>query len=345
MASTILLNTQVLFKSEPKGFVAPTDMEVVNVPFNLNDVELGEKGVVLKTLYFSLDPYLRGRMAVGRASYVASFTLGQPMSSGGVGEVVKSANPDYPVGTVVLGSLTWESYVTVQDPAKVQLRKIDTSLGVPLSYYLGILGMPGLTAYAGLLKIGQPKKGETLYVSAASGAVGMVVCQIGKILGLRVVGSAGSDDKVDFLREVVKVDAAFNYQTVEDIGKALDETCPNGIDIYFENVGGEMLDAVLVRMNNFGRIPVCGMISQYNGAGYGIKNAMSIIGKRLLLQGFIVSDYAAEMTADFVKDVGGWIKSGELQYKEDVSEGLASIPEALVGLFKGSNFGKAIIKV
>ncbi|KAJ3410363.1 hypothetical protein HDV05_003866 [Chytridiales sp. JEL 0842] len=334
--------TQVIFKSEPKGFVSVDNMEVRQVPFSIESVELKDGDVLIEPSYFSLDPYMRGRMRVGAASYVAGFALNAPMSGGAVGKVVKSNNADFPVGTVVVGHMTWESYVVV--PKAAGLTKINESLGVPLSFYLGILGMPGMTAYSGLLKIGKPKAGETLFVSAASGAVGLVVCQIGKILGLRVVGSAGSDDKVAYLRDVLKIDGAFNYKT-EDIAESLDKHCPNGIDIYFENVGGETLDAVLPRMNNFGRIPVCGMISQYNGAGYGLKNTMNIVGKRLLLQGFIVSDYYAEMQEQFVKDVSNWVKEGKLVYRETIVEGIENIPKTLVGLFTGDNFGKAIVKL
>ncbi|KAJ3194331.1 hypothetical protein HK101_003000 [Irineochytrium annulatum] len=340
-------NIAVSLKSEPEGWVTVGNMEVQKSTYDPSTVVLGEGSVEVKLLYISLDPYLRGRMRVSAKSYSAPFTLGEPMSSGVVGEVTRSATEDFPVGTVFMGMLPWVKHQVVQNASKAGLRKIDTSLGVPVSYYLGILGMPGMTAYVGLVDLAKPKKGETLYVSAASGAVGLVVCQIGKLMGLRVVGSAGSDDKVEYLKNVIGVDGAFNYKT-EDTEAKLSELCPNGIDIYFENVGGEMLDIVLTKMNNFGRIPVCGMISQYNvtsETAYGLKNATMIIGKRLLLQGFIVSDHMAEVGARFVKDMGAWIASGQLQYKEHVDEGMENLPKAMVGVLKGENFGKALVKV
>ncbi|KAI9355987.1 zinc-binding dehydrogenase family oxidoreductase [Zopfochytrium polystomum] len=331
----------VIFKSEPKGFVDTTDLEVVKEPYHPN--QLADGDVLLKPLYISLDPYMRGRMRVGVASYTASFELGKPMAGGVVAEVIESANAAFPVGTVAVGLLPWKKYIVHANPEKTLL-KIDTSLGVPLSYYLGVLGMPGMTAYAGLIKFGKPKEGETLYVSAAAGAVGLVVCQIGKALGLKVVGSAGSDDKVEFLKKEAKIDEAFNYKTETDFNAALKKYCPQGIDIYFENVGGEMLDAVFLNMNNYGRIPVCGMISQYNGQGYALKNSSSIVTKRLQLSGFIVGDHS-DIKAEFVTKVGGWIKTGQIVYSEHVVEGMENIPAAFVGLFKGENKGKLIIKV
>ncbi|KAJ3106604.1 hypothetical protein HDU97_005969 [Phlyctochytrium planicorne] len=339
---------QVIFKSEPHGWVAASDMEVQSAPFDLN-VELSDEDVLVKLLYISVDPYMRGRMRLGANSYTASFTLGEPMSGGCVAKVVRSKSEKFQEGTIVVGSLPWKEYHVVPKGTGLTPVTIPEGLKIPLSYFLGIAGMPGFTAYAGLLKIGKPKAGETLYVSAASGAVGLVVCQIGKALGLRVVGSAGSDDKVDYLLNDLKIDAAFNYKTVDNLSATLKKHCPDGIDIYFENVGGEMLDAVLPQMNVNGRIPVCGMISQYNATSdsvYGVKSLMNVIGKRLTFQGFIISDYyPTPVFGEFMKDIFTWIAQGKIVYRETVSEGIESVPEAFVGMLKGENFGKAVIKV
>ncbi|CAJ0767183.1 13133_t:CDS:2, partial [Entrophospora sp. SA101] len=219
------------------------------------------------------------------------------------------------------------------------------NLGIPLSYFLGLFGMPGMTAYCGLFKIGQPKKGETIYISTAAGAVGQVACQISKILGLRVVGSAGDDGKVDFLLNELKLDGAFNYKKV-DIKKKLKELCPNGIDIYFDNVGGEMLDIVLLQLNDFARVIGCGMISQYNAEKpYRIKNLIATIPKRALYQGFIVTDHYKELYEKFLKDMNEWFKSSKLKYKEEFVIGIENAPEAFLGLLNGKNFGKVVVKI
>jgi len=208
-----------------------------------------------------------------------------------------------------------------------------------------MLGLPGMTAYSGLFKIGQPKKGETIYVSTAAGAVGQIVCQISKILGLRVIGSAGDDNKIDFLLNELKLDGAFNYKKV-DIKEKLKELCPNGIDIYFDNVGGEMLDIVLLRLNNYARVIACGMVSQYNAEKpYGIKNLISVIPKRILIQGFVATDHYKELYGKFLKDMNGWLKSHNLKYKEDMVSGIENAPQAFLNLFNGKNFGKLIIKI
>jgi NADPH-dependent curcumin reductase CurA len=216
---------------------------------------------------------------------------------------------------------------------------------VPLSWYLGVLGMPGMTAYVGLLDIGKPKAGETVYVSAAAGAVGQIVGQLARMQGCRVVGSAGSDDKVAWLTREAGYDAAFNYKTSGPLGAALGEHCPKGIDVYFENVGGAMLDAVLTRMNVRGRIAACGMISQYNlEQPEGVHNLMAVVGNRLTIQGFIVSDHFDRLP-QFIQQMTGWLADGKVVYREDVAEGIENAPAAFIGMLKGENFGKQVVKI
>ncbi|ORX66993.1 NAD(P)-binding protein [Basidiobolus meristosporus CBS 931.73] len=279
-------------------------------------------------------------------SYAPAFALGEVMTAGGVSEVIKSKNPEYKEGDIVTGMVGWENYSVV--PEGKDLRKIDNARQspIPLSYHLGVLGMPGMTAYAGLFKIGEPKKGETIFISAASGAVGQVVGQIAKVKGLRVVGTAGDDSKVEYLLKELKFDAAFNYKKV-DLDQALSEACPNGIDVYFENVGGKMLDVVLKHCNDFARIPVCGMISQYNRFlnPEPIYNIAMILTKRIRFQGFIVREIAADYAAQFAQDVPAWIKEGKLIYKDDQMDGIENAPEAFLRILRGENFGKQVVKL
>jgi NADPH-dependent curcumin reductase CurA len=259
-----------------------------------------------------------------------------------VGQVVRSEGGPFQVGDYVMGMQGWREYY-VSDGAG--LNKIDPRIA-PVQAFLGIVGMPGLTAYVGLLDIGQPQPGETVFVSAASGAVGSVVCQIAKIKGCRVVGSAGSDEKIAWLKDVAGVDAAFNYKEVGDLSAELGRLCPQGVDVYFENVGGAHLQAALEHMNSFGRVAVCGMISQYNatGAQPGPSNLSYVIGKRLMLKGFIVSDHYDRLP-QFYADMGGWIAQGKVKWQETVIEGLENAPRAFIGLFKGENLGKMLVKV
>ncbi|TPX30956.1 hypothetical protein SmJEL517_g05606 [Synchytrium microbalum] len=355
---TVAENTRVLFNREPKGLPTNDDFKIVKEQIQLDTVPLKDGEVLVKTLFLSLDPYMRGRMRVNVASYAASWQIGQPANGGTVVEVVRSLDPKFVAGDKALSFGTWETYTVV---AGKSLTKVDAPAGIPLSYYLGVLGMPGLTAYAGLLKLGKPKAGETLYVSSAAGAVGQVV-----------VGSAGSDDKVEFIK-TLGYDKAFNYKTINH-DKALETNCPDGIDIYFEQVGGgkfrfwilvlkfclrarpdprystqptEMLDSVIMKMNNFGRIPLCGMISQYNSTGemYGVKNLIQAVGKRLELHGFIVSDYSQELQPQFMADMLQWISEKKMVYKEEVAVGLESAPAAFIGMLQGKNFGKQVVQV
>ncbi|KAL3157229.1 hypothetical protein ABBQ38_001466 [Trebouxia sp. C0009 RCD-2024] len=338
---SVLANQQILLKSRPEGFPSESNFEIVKGEIS-QDLS-GSQDVLVQLLDLSVDPYLRGRMNAGK-SYVPAFELGKPLYSGALGKVVKSSNSSFKDGDIVFGSLHWANYTRV--PEGKGLTKIDTSAGLPLSYYLGVLGMTGLTAYAGLLEIGKPKEGETVYVSAASGAVGQIVGQIAKLKGCRVVGSAGTDEKVKLLKEKFAYDAAFNYKTCKDLTATLQELCPNGIDIYFENVGGEMLEAVLDVCNKNARIPTCGMISQYNVPDkVGVRNLFQVIYKRLLIQGFIVGDYLPTLGVQFKKDMSQWLKEGKMNYLDDVTHGLENAPKAFIGMLHGENVGKAVVKV
>jgi NADPH-dependent curcumin reductase CurA len=299
-----------------------------------------EGQIRVRNLFMSVDPYMRGRM-VDRKSYTPPFQLGEAMTGGCIGQVIESRHPDFNVGDVVSSFLGWRE-VYLSDGSG--LTRIDPG-SAPLSAYLGVLGMPGQTAYFGLLDIGQPKAGETVFVSAAAGAVGALVCQIAKLHGCRVVGSAGSDAKVAWLLEKAGVDAAFNYKTVP-VAAGLAQNCPDGIDVYFENVGGEHLQAAISRMNNFGRIVACGMIALYNATEPipAPHNLAAIIGKRIRMQGFIVSDFAAQNDR-FVNEMSRWIEEGKIDWEETVLEGIEQAPQAFVGLFSGENLGKMVVNL
>ena len=259
-----------------------------------------------------------------------------------MGEVVSSTSDQFAEGDFVLHMFGWREYALAEPR---QLTKVDPSLA-PLQSFLGVLGMPGMTAYVGLLDIGKPQPGETVFVSGAAGAVGSEVCQIAKIQGCRVVGSTGSQVKARWLEEVAGVDVAINYKETSDLRRELKKACPDGIDVYFENVGGVHLEAALQYMNNFGRIAVCGMISMYNAtsAQPGPANMALMIGRRLKMQGFIVSDHL-ERRDDFLRDVSGWMREGKLKWEETILDGIESTPEAFIGLFHGENLGKMLVKV
>lgn len=302
----------------------------------LNDGE-----VLVRTLYISVDPYLRGRMREGR-SYVPPFEVGQVIQSGVVGEVVESRAPEFQAGDIVTGMLGWRLYNVAKAAG---LRKIDPKVA-PVTTALGVLGVPGLSAYFGLLDIGQPKTGETVVVSGAAGAVGMTVCQIAKIKGCRTVGIAGSDDKNKYLRDELGVDATINYKTAGDMKPALAQACPNRIDVYFDNVGGEISDAVLPLLNHGARIVLCGQISLYNldKPDVGPRPQPYLLVNRALMKGFIVTDYAARFSEGVIQLVQ-WLAAGKLKYAESVVEGFENTPQAFIGLFTGENLGKQIVKV
>jgi len=329
---------EIRLVSRPVGLPKPED-------FELATVEVGEPGpdqVLVKNLWMSVDPYMRGRMMGLEDSYVAAFQLGAPLEGGAIGRVEASNSDKFKPGDIVSHMLGWrEAFVSGADG----LTKIDPDLAPPQAF-LGALGMPGLTAYAGLLKVGELKDGETVFVSAASGAVGAVVCQIAKAKGCRVVGSAGSDEKCRWLEEVAGIDKAINYKTCGNLEAAVKEACGGGIDVYFENVGGEHLTAALNLMKPFGRIAVCGMISQYNltSAPEGPHTIINLIPKRIKMQGFIVSDHF-DLLGDFFRDMGQWVSEGKMTWKETVMEGIENAPTAFLALFSGDNFGKMLVKL
>jgi NADPH-dependent curcumin reductase len=333
-------NQQILLVSRPHGEPVPENFRLVETAIP----QIGAGEILLRTKFLSLDPYMRGRMNEAK-SYVPPFKLGEPMGGGTVSEVVASNNPGYSIGDIVLSFGGWQDY-SVSDGKG--LRKLDAGLA-PISTALGVLGMPGLTAYTGLLNIGQPKPGETLVVAAAAGPVGSALGQIGKIKGCRVVGIAGGKAKTDYLINELGFDAALDHRSA-DLKEELSAACPNGIDIYFENVGGAVWDAVLPLLNNFGRIPVCGLVANYNltalpeGPDRTPVVMRAILSKRLRVQGFIVWDFAAQ-TEEFIREASGWLRAGRLKYKEDIVQGLEKAPAAFIGLLKGANFGKLLVKV
>lgn len=327
---------EVRLKSRPEGMPALENFEVASV--ELPDPGAGE--VQIRNLYMSVDPYMRGRM-YDRPSYVPPFQIGEALQGGAVGEVVASNDASLKVGDIVQSMLGWrEAY---NAPAAA-VQKVDTH-GLPPQAFLGVAGMPGMTAYVGLLKIAALKDGDTVFVSAAAGAVGSIVCQIAKIKGCTVIGSAGGDEKTAFLREI-GVDHVIDYKKTPDLTAALKEAAPKGIDVYFENVGGEHLEAALEVAKPFARFAMCGMISQYNATEpvKGPSNIMYVVGKRLRLEGFIVSDHFS-MLPEFLKDMSGWIGSGKLKWRETVDEGVDAAPGAFLKLFKGENLGKMLVKL
>ncbi|PSS32822.1 2-alkenal reductase [Actinidia chinensis var. chinensis] len=337
----VTCNKQIILRDYVSGFPKESDMLVRSGSMGLKVAE-GSNGVVVKNLYLSCDPYMRIRMRQLKDNYVPSFTPGSPITGHGVAKVLDSTYPNFKKGDLVWGKTGWEEYSLITEPeALFKIQNTD----VPLSYYTGILGMPGMTAYAGFYKVCSPKKGEYVFVSAASGAVGQLVGQFAKLLGCYVVGSAGTKEKVDLLKNKFGFDEAFNYKEEPDLSAALKRYFPEGIDIYFENVGGKMLDAVLVNMRVHGRIAVCGLISQYNlDQPEGVHNLFCLITKRLRMEGFLVGDYY-HLHSKFLEMILPQIKEGKIIYVEDVAEGLESAPAALVGLFSGRNVGKQVVVV
>ncbi len=330
------MQKQIKLINRPKATPTKKNFEMVNAPIG----EASEGEILLKTVYISVDPYLRGRMNDAK-SYVPPFQLNEMISSGVIAQVVFSKSSLFKKGDVVLGSLPWQEYSIAKENA---VRKIDHTIA-PASAYLSVLGMTGLTAYFGLLDIGKPKAGETVVVSGAAGAVGSIVGQIAKIKGSHVVGIAGSDEKVKFLLEELGFDAAINYKT-QNVAQVLKEVCPNGIDVYFENVGGEISDAIFPLLNNFARIPVCGAISAYNNehADVGPRVQGYLIKTSSLMQGFTIGNYSSRY-GEGAKDLATWLTQGKLKYEETITEGFDHTIDAFLDLFKGTNIGKAIVKV
>ncbi|KAJ2495379.1 hypothetical protein IWW47_004098 [Coemansia sp. RSA 2052] len=340
------LNTSVtLLRNVSSGAPTLADFQVISTSVPTK-ASLQNDQILVRTLYLSCDPYMRGRLSASQDSYVDAFVPGKALEGLGVGVIEASTSADYKEGDVVTGgAFKWESRFVAGTQG---FTKIPATGGVSPANYLGVLGMPSFTAYVGVVTLCSPKAGETILISAAAGAVGQMAVQLAKARGLYVVGVAGSDDKIEFIKSL-GADAVFNYKTCGDYSAAIKKAAPNGIDIYFDNVGGELLDAALLNMNNFGRIAECGMISQYNATSdtlYSLKNLIRIIPKRVSIFGFIVSDYYAKPDyADFIGEVSAMLKAGKLTYKLDEVVGLENGPEALLDLFEGKNFGKRVIKV
>jgi NADPH-dependent curcumin reductase CurA len=334
-------NQQILLASRPAGEPTVDNFRLVAAPLP----GLADGQVLVRHHYLSLDPYMRGRMNDGR-SYAAPQPLDAVMIGGTVGEVVESRHPGFAAGDRVVGMGGWQQYSVVDAAQPGMLRKVDTT-HVPLSAYLGAVGMPGVTAWVGLTQIIEPKAGETVVVDAASGAVGGAVGQLAKARGCRVVGIAGGPDKCRYVVDELGFDACIDHRAHGDLKsmlRALKEAAPAGIDGHFENVGGHILDAVMLRMNAFGRIAFCGMIAGYNGEPIPMANPSLILVSRLKLQGFIVSEHM-NLWPQALKELGTMVATGKLKYRETVAEGLGAAPEAFLGLLKGRNFGKQLVKL
>jgi len=332
-----LVNNQFILAERPQGMPDGNTFNVVQK----NVEEIKKNQILIKTLYVSVDPYMRGRMEDAE-SYVEPFEVNQVIEGGSIGEVIESKSNHFNQGDLVIGSFGWQEYFTATDK---DIRKIDPTLA-PITTHLGILGMTGLTAYFGLLEIGQPKKGETVVISGAAGAVGSTVGQIAKLKGARVVGIAGSDEKINYLKEELHFDEGINYRTTKDITKDLKQACPKGIDVYFDNVGGEISDAVFTQINRYARIPVCGAISAYNleKVDVGPRVQTMLIKNSAMMQGFTVGNYSKKF-GEASMQLGQWLQEGKLTYRETIREGFESIPDAFLDLFKGNNLGKLLVKV
>ena len=333
-------NRKIILKARPDGFPTESDFELLSSPIG----SPGEGEGLCRTIYMSLDPYMRGRMNEGK-SYAEPVKLGEVMGGGTVSQVIKSEYQGLTEGDIVLTHDGWQEYAVSKGKLA---RKLDPKIA-PISTALGILGMPGMTAYMGLLEIGKPKQGETLVVAAASGAVGSAVGQIAKRKGCRVVGIAGSQEKCDFVVDKLGFDNCINHRS-DDLFDQLKAACPDGIDIYFENVGGKVFEAVIPLLNFQARIPVCGIIANYNDTGlpdgpnYLPRLMRVTLTQRVKIQGFIVTDFA-EKQGEFAKEMGQWVSDGDIFYKEDVIEGIENTIGAFLGLLRGGNFGKLLVRL
>ena len=330
-------NRKILLARRPQGMPVTEDFELVSESV----AELQDGEVLVKNLWMSVDPYMRGRM-IDRKSYIAPFAIGEVLEGGAVGEVVESRNPAFPEGVQVSSMNGWREYFISNGEGLQALPET----GAPVQYFLGVMGMPGMTAYTGLLKIAELKEGDNVFVSAASGAVGAIVCQIAKLKGCYVASSVGSDAKASYLKDELGVDAVVNYKTTTDLKADITAACPNGIDVYFENVGGAHLEAVLDLMNDHGRIAVCGMIDGYNATSPvpGPANLSQLIIKKLKMQGFVVFDHW-DGYPQFVQEMGQWLATGQVVARETVYEGVEQASEAFIGLFTGKNTGKMLVKL
>jgi NADPH-dependent curcumin reductase CurA len=331
------VNRQFVLASRPTGIPEESNFKLIETP--IPDLKDGE--FLARAMYLSVDPYMRGRISQAK-SYAAGVEIGGVMVAGGVARVVQSKNPNFAVGDIVDPYMGWQEYVVSSGRG---LRKLDPKVA-PVSTALGVLGMTGMTAYFGLLDVCHPKPGETVVVSGAAGAVGSIVGQIAKIKGCRTIGIAGGDDKVDWILKDCGYDAAFNYKTTENYGAKLKELCPNGIDVYFDNVGGAITDAVFMQINTFARLSICGQISQYNNAKpeMGPRLLGMLIVARAKVQGFLVSDYMPRF-GEGLAEMSTWLREGKLKHREDIIDGFENLPKAFIGLFHGENIGKRMVKV
>ncbi|QDU43667.1 Putative NADP-dependent oxidoreductase YfmJ [Symmachiella dynata] len=331
------INRQITLAARPVGRPQESDFALVETPIP----ELEEGQFLIHTTYLSVDPYMRGRMN-DRKSYAEPVKLGDVMVGEAVGKVVESKHPKFDVGDIVAGSIGWQEYCVTDG---TDIRKVRTG-NQPVSAALGVLGMPGLTAYFGLLEIADPAAGETVVVSGAAGAVGSTVGQIAKIRGCRVVGIAGTDEKVAYLTDELGFDAAFNYKTTKDYVAKLAELCPEGIDVYFDNVGGPITDAVFPLLNKHARVSVCGQISQYNATKLeqGPRLLWKLIEKQARVEGFLVFQFIDKFRTAMV-DLAHWVEEGQLKYRENIEEGLENAPKIFLGLFDGENIGKQLVRV
>ena len=334
------MNRRIVLAKRPQGQPVADCFRMEETPVP----QPGQGEVLLRTLYLSLDPYMRGRMSEA-ASYVEPLAVGDVMCGGTVSQVVESHAPGLAAGDIVVADAGWQDYAAVVTSGLIKLKRG----GPPVSWALGVLGMPGLTAYVGLLDIGQPKPGETVVVAAATGPVGATVGQIAKLKGCRAVGIAGGAEKCEYLVKELGFDAGLDHHR-DDLPQQLAVACPKGIDIYFENVGGHVLQAVLPLLNVGARVPACGLIAWYNltslpaGVDFTPVLMRTILVKRVRMQGFIIFDHQ-HRNGDFLRDMSGWLASGRVKYREDIVEGLENAPQAFIGLLQGANFGKLVVRV
>jgi NADPH-dependent curcumin reductase CurA len=328
---------QIILSSRPKGIPVLGNFEIKNIELP----ELKDNEILLETMFLSVDPYMRGRMNDAK-SYAPPYEIGKPITGGVIAKVIKSNAAKFKENDLVTGNLPWQQYCITTEEG---LLKINSSLAPP-SYFLGILGMPGLTAYFGFLHIGKPKTGDTVVVSGAAGAVGIVVGQIAKLKGCRLVGIAGSDEKVKILKEEFGFDEVINYKKSTNIKKSIAEVCPKGVDIYFDNVGGEISDAVISNINFHARIVLCGQIALYNNIDVpmGPRLQPMLLTRSVLMQGFIIGNYQTQFSEGY-NQLSLWLKEGKLKYKETIVKGFDNLPDALLGLFEGDNIGKMIVAV
>lgn len=337
-------NRQWVLAQRPDGIPTDEDFELVEEPIP----DVGPDEVLIKTLYLSVDPYMRGRMRdSGRymsmsSAYADPWEVGEVMPAGAVGEVVETNHPNFEAGDVVTGGLNWAEYAVAKG---ADLVSVDPSLA-PVSTAVGALGMPGRTAFFGLLDVGEPKPGDTVVVSGAAGAVGSIVCQIAKMMDCRVVGTAGSEEKIAFIEDELGIDTGINYRSNDNIGASLEQACPSGVDVYFDNVGGEILDAVIPILNKYARVALCGQIALYNEEGIptGPRNEWKLVEKEVKMEGFLHNSFSARHEQANER-LGQWIAEGKLTYRENRVEGIENAPKAFRGLFEGDNIGKQLVEV